>query len=82
MLRLRRASFAAVCPDPIDAFAAWWDGAEPRPGTSSTLVLLDPLPGRRRSRRRWVGLDALDRVEPRYRGYAQALEALRAAGQA
>jgi hypothetical protein len=76
-VRLRRASFASVCPDPTDAFAAWWSGTEPPPGTSSTFVLFDPIPGTRRSRKRWVGLEAIDRTEPRYRGYAHALESLR-----
>jgi transcriptional regulator with XRE-family HTH domain len=82
VVRLRMASFEAICPDPTDAFAAWWDGDEPRPGESSSLVLFDPLPGQRRSRRRWVGLGAAAGIEPRYRGYADALDRLRAAGRA
>jgi transcriptional regulator with XRE-family HTH domain len=81
-VRLRTASFAAICPHPADAFATWWDGGNASGGESSTLVLFDPLPGERRSRRRWVGLDAVARVEPRYRGYADALEHLRRAGLA
>jgi transcriptional regulator with XRE-family HTH domain len=81
-VRLRQASFDALCPHPIDAFAAWWDGTEPRAGEWSAFVLFDPLPGVRRSRRRWVGLDAVPNVEPRYRGYAEALARLRAAGRA
>ena len=82
VVRLRQASFTALCPDPVDAFAAWWDGLEPIEGQSSAFVLFDPLPGRRRSRRRWVGLEDVPRVEPRYRGYAHALDLLRAAGRA
>jgi hypothetical protein len=82
VVRLRQASFAAVCPDPIDAFARWWEGREPVTGASSCFIFFDPLPGKRSSRRRWVGLDEIPRVEPRYRGYADALERLRAAGLA
>jgi transcriptional regulator with XRE-family HTH domain len=83
VLRLREATFRSVCPDPLDAFDAWWSGAPPAvTGTTSALVVLDPLPGLRRTRRRWVGLDRVPAVEPRYRGYAEALAALRAAGRA
>ena len=57
VVRLRPASFAAVCPDPTDGFATWWDGLEPPRGESSAFILFDPLPGQRQSRRRWVGLD-------------------------
>jgi transcriptional regulator with XRE-family HTH domain len=81
-VRLRGASFAALCPDPLDAFAAWWDGQAPLDGEASAFVLFDPLPGQRRSRRRWVGLAEVARVEARYRGYAQAADELRAAGRA
>ena len=76
-LRLRQSTFRAVCPDPPDAFAAWWQGRPPTTGSASCLVILDPLPGQRSSRRRWVGLDAMRTAEARYRGYADALEALR-----
>jgi hypothetical protein len=82
VLRLRPASFTALCPDPPDAFGAWWNGAVPPPGIRSSIVLFDPLPGTRRSRRRWVGLEAVARANPRYRGYAHALESLREARQA
>jgi transcriptional regulator with XRE-family HTH domain len=81
-VRLRTATFDSLCPDPADAFATWWDGAELPTGGWSTFILFDPLPGERRSRRRWVGLEAVPRVEPRYRGYADALGCLRAAGLA
>lgn len=82
VVRLRAASFAAICPDPPVAFGSWWEGDATALSTSTTFVLFDPLQGARRSRRRWVGLDAVARVDPRYRGYAQALEQLRAAGMA
>lgn len=74
-LRLRRATFESLCPDRSDAFAAWWDGEPVGPGVTSTLILVDPaaLLGRKR---RWVGLASLDRVEARYRGYADAARAL------
>ncbi len=78
-LRMREASFRSVCPDAPDGFGAWWAGSRPVPGERSTIVLFDPLPGERRSRRRWVGLESVSSVEPRYRGYADALERLRTA---
>jgi len=81
-LRLRRASFAAIAPDPPDAFAGWWAGTPPATGRASIVIVFDPLPCERRARRQWVGLDEVGRIEPRYRGYAQALAALRSAGRA
>jgi transcriptional regulator with XRE-family HTH domain len=81
-MRLRRHSFDALARDLPHGWASWWTGEPPSAGTRATIVLLDPLPGVRRSRRRWVGLDQIDRVEPRYRGYADALAALRGAGLA
>lgn len=82
MLRLRLATFAALAPDPTDAFARWWEGGTPSPGVTSTLVLFDPLPGQRATRRRFVGLDEVGRVEARYRDYGEAAHALRRAGRA
>ena len=82
VLRLRAASFQGVAPDGTDAFAAWWNGAHPPAGTSTTLVVFDPLPGIRQSRRRWIGLGDALRAEPRYRDYATALSALRDRGLA
>jgi transcriptional regulator with XRE-family HTH domain len=81
-LRLRRHSFAALAPDQPVGFAAWWEGAPVPAGTRASLVFFDPLTGERRSRRRWVGLDRLDGLAPRYRGYADALGALHDAGLA
>jgi transcriptional regulator with XRE-family HTH domain len=81
-LRLRRHSIRALAPDGAVGWVAWWDGSPIPRGVRSSLVLFDPLPGVRRSRRRWVGLERLDAVEPRYRGYADALAALRTAGVA
>jgi hypothetical protein len=41
---------------------------------TSTFILLDPV-DRLRSRR-WIGLDAAFRADPRYRGYADAVSAM------
>ncbi len=77
-LRLHPTSFRAVCPDPPDAFGDWWSGAIPADnGATSCLVLFDPIGGGRSDRRRYVGLDRIDDVRGRYRGYADALEAIR-----
>ena len=80
-LRLRTETFRTACPDPETAFAAWWSGTPPPPGVTSSLVVFDPLEGLRSSRRRWITLDvAVDRsTDPRYRGYAAALESLKRA---
>lgn len=78
-IRLRRSTFAAICPDPIDAFEAWWTGSIPAPGTTSTLVILDPHPELGRRRRYVSGDPAIEVVEciqPRYRGCADAATAL------
>jgi transcriptional regulator with XRE-family HTH domain len=80
-LRIREASFRAICPDPVDRFAAWWSCERPDQGVSSVLVVLDPLATGRSDRRRFVGLDDALKVRPRWRGYADALEALRSAGR-
>lgn len=69
-LRLRTATFRAICPDPQDAFAAWWAGTPPLSGTATCLVLFDP---RERPRaRRFVGLNDGLKADARYRGYAEA----------
>ena len=81
-VRLRTASFKAVCPDPIDAFAAWWEGTPVAPGVHSTFVALDPAATGRLERRRYVGLAEAVSARPRHRDYAGALEALRRAGLA
>jgi transcriptional regulator with XRE-family HTH domain len=75
-IRMHRASFASVCPEPTDAFDAWWREVPPATGCHSTLVVFDPAEGRR-DRRRWFGLVDLEGARPRYRGYADALELLR-----
>lgn len=78
-LRLHPASFRAVCPNDAEAFGEWWAGQPPgRPGATSALVLFDPVGGGRSDRRRFVGLEAVDVVRGRYRGYPDAVEAIRA----
>jgi hypothetical protein len=72
-VRIRTATFRALCRDSIEAFASWWKGIPPKVGTTSTFVLFDPIA---RSRaRRFVDLDAAMRVEARHRGYAEAATA-------
>lgn len=78
-IRLRRASFAALCPDPPDAFRAWLDGEPPPPGTSSALVVLDPAVPFGSRRRTIATAKEPPILEPRYRGYADAAAALRRA---
>lgn len=79
-LRLRTASFEAVCPDPAAAFERWWAGTDPLPGVHSCLVVIDPAAtGRRRT---WVDMQTALSVRPRHGGYAAALEAIeRSAGR-
>jgi transcriptional regulator with XRE-family HTH domain len=75
-VRLHPATFAAVCPDPPDAFEAWWGGALPGStanGVTSTLVLFDPAPASARHRPLSTLTDA---TRPRYRGYADAARAV------
>jgi hypothetical protein len=43
VLRLGRATFAALCPDAPDAFHAWLAVEEPPDGVTSSLVVLDPV---------------------------------------
>ena len=74
-IRLRPATFQALCPDTSGAFDSWWRGEPPGAGTSSSLVLLDPFATGRQ--RRTVSLDlALGPVRPRIRGYAEAARRL------
>lgn len=74
-VRLRIETFRAMCRDPDDAFQAWWAGRRPRSGSSSTIIVFDPAPDLGR-RRRFVGLEDVLRVDPRYRDYADAARRL------
>jgi hypothetical protein len=77
-IRVRTATFAAICPDPLEPLEAWLRGTPPASGVFSILALVDPLAiGRHR---RFVSLDDTVRARPRYRGYAEAVDAFRAAG--
>jgi hypothetical protein len=75
-VRLRRASFQALCPDSEERLVAWLRGEPPRGGKSSTFVLLDPF-----ATGRQAGTASLERllagIRPRVRGYAEAAERLR-----
>jgi transcriptional regulator with XRE-family HTH domain len=74
VLRQREATIRAACPDGADPVREWWSGRPPRPGSTSSLILLDPAPGVRASFR--IGEPARA-TRPRYRGYAEAAAALR-----
>jgi transcriptional regulator with XRE-family HTH domain len=76
-IRLRRASFAALCPDPPDALRAWLDGEEPPPGPTSTLVVLDPAVPFGSRRRTIAPVTEPPILDPRYRGYSDAAATLR-----
>ena len=74
-VRMRRESFRALCPDPADPFAAWWEGRPPLAGRTSSLVVIDPLA--RGRQRPFIGLDdVLAGARPRYRDYAEVAAAL------
>lgn len=77
VLRLRRATFAALCPDAPDALDSWLAGNQPRAGVTSALVLLDPSVPLGSRRRTLAALSDLARLDPRHRGYADAAGALR-----
>jgi transcriptional regulator with XRE-family HTH domain len=69
-IRMRPESFRALCPNGTERFAGWWKGETPMPGSTSTLVVLDPLATNRE--RVYLGLDEALSARPRYRGYADA----------
>lgn len=73
-LRLRTESFRSICPHGIDSFAAWWGGQPPTSGSTSTLIVLDPLAvGRQRV---FIGLEDALSARPRHRGYADVARLL------
>ena len=77
VVRLRRVTFEATCPNQSTAFAAWWAGELPHPGPpTSSFVLLDPNVGNER-RRSYVDLGGAlsPSLRPRFRGYADAVAA-------
>lgn len=80
-LRMRAETFRSICPDPANAFLAWWSGEAGPPScdsipSSTTLVLLDPFANGRQ--RPMSDLEtAVASARPRVRGYAEAAERLR-----
>ncbi len=80
-LRIRAASFQALCPDEPDAWSAWLSGEPANPGATATFVLLDPFAtGRQRA---FLSLEeALGGARSRVRGYADAADRLRSQGRA
>ena len=79
VIRLRRASFTALCPDGTEAFEAWLHGDEPPGGVASTLIVLDPTVPFGSRRRTFAAMEEPPILDPCYRGYADAAEALRRA---
>ncbi len=77
VLRLRRATFSALCPDGPDQFDSWLRGAAPSPGTTSSLIVLDPAVVVGSRRRTFAPFADVPRLDPRHRGYAEAAAALR-----
>ena len=70
-VRLRRATFQALCPDAADDFEAWLRGEPPAGGRSSAFVLLDPSATSRQQP--MIGLEhVLHGVRPRVRDYREA----------
>ena len=72
-VRMRSATFRAVCPDDESSFEAWWSGSVVGGrGSTSSFILLDPMAGA------FAGLgSALSPVtRPRFRGYAAAADAI------
>jgi transcriptional regulator with XRE-family HTH domain len=80
-IRAHAASFASICPDAPDGFGSWWRDEPPVAGRYSILVIFDPAEGRRRDRRRWLGMDELEGARPRYRDYADAVALLGLGGR-
>lgn len=80
-VRIHKATFQAMCPDPMVDLERWWHGDPPERRSSSTFVLLDPFAAGRA--RQWIGLeDALGSVRPRMRDYAEAAARLKSGARA
>ena len=74
-VRLRRATFRALCPDPADTFESWLHGGPPTSGRSSVFLLLDPTASPRRAAT--AGLErALRGAKPRVRDHREAVARL------
>jgi hypothetical protein len=80
VVRARRATFQALCPDPMGGLLAWLDGRDPPPGETRCFAVLDPMASGRQ--RVVTDLDAVLRgVAPRVRDYREAADRLRASGR-
>ena len=77
VIRLRTATFRALCPDPAQPFFDWWAGNPPANGVRSSLVVLDPLAVGRQAA--FADLDGALRARPRHRDYADVAQRLRRA---
>jgi transcriptional regulator with XRE-family HTH domain len=81
VVRIRGATIHSLGSDAPDAFARWWAGERPEaPGTTSTVVIVDPIVRPRAPT--WAALGEVGAVRPRYRDYADLLRELRRAGRA
>jgi transcriptional regulator with XRE-family HTH domain len=78
MLRLRRATFASICPDRAAVLGVWLAGMPPSTGRTSSLIILDPLAAGRQ--RPFIDLDTAMTARPRHSGYADTARRL-AGGQ-
>lgn len=77
VLRRDAVTFQVTCPDPPDAFLAWWAGRPPEDSKTTSLVLFDPFATGRQ--RRFLSLeDALGTARARVHDYADAAERIRA----
>ena len=81
-IRLRSATFEALCPDAPDALVAWLRGTDPPEGVTSTLVVVDPQVPFGSRRRTMTAVTEPPVLDPRYRDYADAAAALRRASLA
>jgi transcriptional regulator with XRE-family HTH domain len=70
-VRLRSATFQALCPDSGERPAAWLRGHPPAAGRSSSFLLLDPYATGRQRSTADLG-DVLAGTKPRMRGYQDA----------
>jgi transcriptional regulator with XRE-family HTH domain len=70
-VRLRAATFRALCPDGDDGLVAWLRGTPPQHGRSSSFVLLDPFAMGRQARTADLKR-VVAGVKPRLHGYRDA----------
>jgi transcriptional regulator with XRE-family HTH domain len=69
VVRRRRESFLALCPDDTGQLDRWWSGEPPTRGRASIMVALDPVTtGRARP---YVGIDTALAAKPRHGSYGE-----------